>query len=810
MHHQRLLDALDSSSPLLFMEAVHGSGKRTILRQWEASSDHRHGEIRLRFSARRLPTDPAIMVRMFWSSLRHRLKIELPALPEEDSQIEEFAVRHLGAVRRPIAVAIQDAEQLTEGAFDIVVRLLDSGIRLILAGYDLTELTRMAQRRGHYSSKLGEQEVWLSLNETRALLEERGAGLSEDAVTMLYRATSGHPGMVLTSAATMPAETARSVVTRDRAISAYLAEAPMATRTSGFAKFLEVTVHLPRFTARAASALSDREDAGPYLSRLQALGVGRMAWHPVLQERAFHWNERIRQVIKQTMPLQHAEEQRLRARLLAAAEAGEDEELRISALVLAGRLDEAEARLQEEIWDVLPNAMSPLWEPLERLSPLALVERPALLSARLRLSPHHSRSPVSARAARRAGQLQADATDGGSPWGRVAGLAYAIEFALYAGERERLIDLFVRARSLIADLLDSEAADAAGGRQVSELLLIADTVFRSGNTIPAAEIGRFAAQLIEVDPSRLDPRGDRLTFARRLILHDHRARGLDDELDPAPLLAGTQLLWRDGEIVATTMAMMWIDFDEGDPHAADAHLHAAAARVADPEQWQILMLMRAHLSLHRGATGELEGFVGAYERSTLSRPGEFAQGTLSQMARITDFLSTRAGRALPSPGYLPATPEPGRPFYPRTEFSVHVMEALYAVRADEPATARTALSSAVGVSPRRELGLYVLANATADEVRALREIAESVPGGARLRMDRALQFAGSLHRSPIELSEREREVLERLREGATNKVMAGAMFVSVNTVKFHRANLMRKLGATNRTELLALADRRGL
>ena len=40
--------------------------------------------------------------------------------------------------------------------------------------------------------------------------------------------------------------------------------------------------------------------------------------------------------------------------------------------------------------------------------------------------------------------------------------------------------------------------------------------------------------------------------------------------------------------------------------------------------------------------------------------------------------------------------------------------------------------------------------------------------------------------------------------------MAKAMFVSVNTVKFHRANLMRKLGASNRDELLHEASVRGL
>ena len=87
-------------------------------------------------------------------------------------------------------------------------------------------------------------------------------------------------------------------------------------------------------------------------------------------------------------------------RIIAAARDCEDEELLVAAMVRAGQLDQAEAVLKEKIWDLLPNAMAPLWTALEQLSPLALVERPALLSARLRLSPSRHRAPVSTRAAR--------------------------------------------------------------------------------------------------------------------------------------------------------------------------------------------------------------------------------------------------------------------------------------------------------------------------------------------------------------------------------------------------------------------------
>ena len=55
------------------------------------------------------------------------------------------------------------------------------------------------------------------------------------------------------------------------------------------------------------------------------------------------------------------------------------------------------------------------------------------------------------------------------------------------------------------------------------------------------------------------------------------------------------------------------------------------------------------------------------------------------------------------------------------------------------------------------------------------------------------------------LSAREREVLELVASGARNRVIAGTLSISENTVKFHVANLLRKAGASTRAELAVLA-----
>ncbi len=53
-----------------------------------------------------------------------------------------------------------------------------------------------------------------------------------------------------------------------------------------------------------------------------------------------------------------------------------------------------------------------------------------------------------------------------------------------------------------------------------------------------------------------------------------------------------------------------------------------------------------------------------------------------------------------------------------------------------------------------------------------------------------------------ELSSREREVLELIVKGTSNKVMARRLGVSVKTIEFHRANVMLKLQVESLVELL--------
>jgi DNA-binding NarL/FixJ family response regulator len=60
------------------------------------------------------------------------------------------------------------------------------------------------------------------------------------------------------------------------------------------------------------------------------------------------------------------------------------------------------------------------------------------------------------------------------------------------------------------------------------------------------------------------------------------------------------------------------------------------------------------------------------------------------------------------------------------------------------------------------------------------------------------------------LTEREREVLQLVAEGKTNKEIADALVVSIKTVQTHRAHIMEKLNAHDRTDLVKHAIRMGM
>jgi FixJ family two-component response regulator len=75
---------------------------------------------------------------------------------------------------------------------------------------------------------------------------------------------------------------------------------------------------------------------------------------------------------------------------------------------------------------------------------------------------------------------------------------------------------------------------------------------------------------------------------------------------------------------------------------------------------------------------------------------------------------------------------------------------------------------------------------------------------------KAVNDASRLKSGYDDLTPREQEIMALVAEGQMNKQIAGTIGVSEVTVKFHRGNVMRKMGAKSVAELVRMADALGL
>ena len=73
-----------------------------------------------------------------------------------------------------------------------------------------------------------------------------------------------------------------------------------------------------------------------------------------------------------------------------------------------------------------------------------------------------------------------------------------------------------------------------------------------------------------------------------------------------------------------------------------------------------------------------------------------------------------------------------------------------------------------------------------------------------------LQEAGDESREEMAISEREREVIGMVGQGASNREIAETLVVSEHTVKVHLRNILNKLDLRNRQQIAAYAVRHGL
>ena len=139
------------------------------------------------------------------------------------------------------------------------------------------------------------------------------------------------------------------------------------------------------------------------------------------------------------------------------------------------------------------------------------------------------------------------------------------------------------------------------------------------------------------------------------------------------------------------------------------------------------------------------------------------------------------------------------------------IDSLIAIRAEFPEARIIILTTYEGdVEIQRALG----AGARGYMLKSMppRDLVEGIrgvhAGKKRIPQEVANQLAE--HLGEETLTEREIEVLRRVAGGNRNRDIAGQLFISEETVKVHIKHIMEKLCASDRTQAVAIAVRRGI
>jgi DNA-binding NarL/FixJ family response regulator len=142
------------------------------------------------------------------------------------------------------------------------------------------------------------------------------------------------------------------------------------------------------------------------------------------------------------------------------------------------------------------------------------------------------------------------------------------------------------------------------------------------------------------------------------------------------------------------------------------------------------------------------------------------------------------------------------------------LDAVPGVKAASPRTRIVIFSAYAGeerVATAFERGAdsYVLKGTPSDELVAV--VRAVAAGGTLIPPEIAAQLARAVRQPRRDrLTERERETLALLAEGMSNRAIAVRLGITERTVKFHVAEILARLGASNRAQAVAIAKARGL
>ncbi|UQE75354.1 LuxR C-terminal-related transcriptional regulator [Gordonia sp. PP30] len=277
---------------------------------------------------------------------------------------------------------------------------------------------------------------------------------------------------------------------------------------------------------------------------------------------------------------------------------------------------------------------------------------------------------------------------------------------------------------------------------------------------------------------------------------------------------GAAGLTHSAQLAAAYTALAGVAFDRDFHDEADRWLDLASSAVAEPHLSFAVAVLRARLEWVRGdlagVRSTLEGALAAIRRISTPPP---------QIAGAEAYYTALVATGVHTPRSHRPVRERSReqiPAAPLGSLRHRVDQLLTAVdQTPAPDAALPVLEEALVLAADDELRRPFLDRATRLRTLLTQRIAVGTQA-AEFAHDLLARTAGHAAATTdparglfVPLSERELNVLQYLVGTMTTAEIAGALYVSVNTVKTHQRSIYQKLGASGRREAVAQARRLG-
>ncbi|WP_083508824.1 LuxR C-terminal-related transcriptional regulator [Arthrobacter alpinus] len=807
----RLFSVLDARIPnITVITAPTGFGKTTLLRGW----------------ALQLPADAPVQ----WINLA-----------EEPVSLTSFWE----------TVAVDDAETtIIIDGYENVGRLgpvVDRSIleraaansltKFIISTCSSTTLTEPRHRMHGRVAVLHHTDLAFTIDDIRLLVATHLPTAPASVAGSIYRETAGFPlavsGMVLALASLekIPADHStqwRSLVAEDLTHQ---------FSNPGMLKFVQVTSVAPYFDSALAKKLSKIGDVAAFIDELELKGFGR--WNPYATNRpVFAYVESIRTIFatefKQAHPKQFLRANSVTAKWFRGNSDYED------ALTFAvhGKNYELATEIITTLFITSPESyMSDQLANLLRTIPLKALRNNPILAFSLGLA--YSNNPLMAESANALLEAASDSL---------------LKPSLGENSRNRFMVHTMRAVALRqigryqeaaevaqtalfnAGLMSAEERDSLHGYLVLALRHLGFCLFQAGLVEESVPVINAAVAAAAAQPS--------INYSLSFAAGIHAFMGSNaatqqalEMTDPTgwPLDHDASYL----NVLGTAGKAMWL-IDQSDYEAAEQLLARSEHFCARTEFWPFTTaaMMQARLALGHGRreAQRLDALLSPAERSLGAQNSGIGKnlGTAA-MHNMLAILWLSAGQPRKAAAVLNEYPHghhhvaPARMLLhlltgnataavseysvavaaqgntPRTRAALHILGAVASLRLESPANALKLLRKAFIVFQATGVNTHLMLIPAEDRAPLL-ELAESSGDWEIVQMLSAKIPAtlSNMH-LPAELSPREKVVLAQLVHHSSIDEIAGALFVSNNTVKTQLRSIYKKLRAGSRAEAIAKA-----